>query len=380
MRLVPTDDAHRFHAVGALLRAGEPGWVAPPPGDLAAPFVHAGGQRWLLEDGAGRPLGRIAAHAHAARGARRPPPEPHEGAASGGGSEAQAKEQGGLGYLEVVDDPDAARALVEGAEGWLAQRGVRIVDGPIHFGERDRYWGCRVSGFDQPVVFQENGCPPHHARLLHLLGYRPRMQSLTFSVPLDAVPVADLRQVVDAKVGARARFDPLDLGDLDAAAAAIHTVYRAAFAEGGRVRTMDQAEIASGLARARDILDPRMVWLATVDGRPAGVFASLPDLNQPLRGLPRTRVKAFAFAVHPDLHAQGVAAGLALHAQAGLRAVGGIDEVVLAGIGGHSARMLGIAAWLGGRLLHQHVTFRRALDGAPVEPLAMAEPLPEWLR
>ncbi len=57
---------------------------------------------------------------------------------------------GGLGFFESVGrrrrwqpcSLDAGEDLAEGAEG------MEAVDGPINFGEKDKYWGLLVDNFD----------------------------------------------------------------------------------------------------------------------------------------------------------------------------------------------------------------------------------------
>jgi hypothetical protein len=41
------------------------------------------------------------------------------------------------------------------AKKWLQERGMEAMDGPINFGERDKWWGLLVDGFTEP-----NYCMP----------------------------------------------------------------------------------------------------------------------------------------------------------------------------------------------------------------------------
>ena len=55
---------------------------------------------------------------------------------------------GGCGFFECIDDEEAAKMLFDTAKNWLEKNGYNSMDGPINFGERDKWWGCLVEGFN----------------------------------------------------------------------------------------------------------------------------------------------------------------------------------------------------------------------------------------
>ena len=48
---------------------------------------------------------------------------------------------GGIGFFDCINDQEAADMLFDVAKHWLIQKGMEAMDGPINFGERDRWWG-----------------------------------------------------------------------------------------------------------------------------------------------------------------------------------------------------------------------------------------------
>ena len=58
---------------------------------------------------------------------------------------------GGIGFFDCIDDQKAADLLFDTAKEWLSQKGMGAMDGPINFGERDRWWGLIVEGFQPPL-------------------------------------------------------------------------------------------------------------------------------------------------------------------------------------------------------------------------------------
>src|SRR5215211_596801 len=79
---------------------------------------------------------------------------------------------GGIGFFDCIDDQQAADLLFDVARQWLIQQGVEAMDGPINFGERDRWWGLVVEGFQQPLYCM-NYNPPYYKGLFETYGFKP---------------------------------------------------------------------------------------------------------------------------------------------------------------------------------------------------------------
>ena len=54
---------------------------------------------------------------------------------------------GGCGFFDCIDNQEAANMLFDTAKAWLQLRGMEAMDGPINFGERDKFWGVLIDGF-----------------------------------------------------------------------------------------------------------------------------------------------------------------------------------------------------------------------------------------
>ena len=54
---------------------------------------------------------------------------------------------GGIGFFESINDEKTAFLLFDTAKQWLQQNNAKAMDGPINFGENDKYWGLLVKGF-----------------------------------------------------------------------------------------------------------------------------------------------------------------------------------------------------------------------------------------
>lgn len=95
-------------------------------------FKHGEVTRWLLYNGKNRLIGRVAAFID------------HNMAYK------QDQPTGGMGFFECINDRLAAFMLFDTARDWLKERGMKAMDGPVNFGETDKYWGLLVDGFTPP--------------------------------------------------------------------------------------------------------------------------------------------------------------------------------------------------------------------------------------
>lgn len=63
------------------------------------------------------------------------------------------------------------------------------MDGPINFGERDKFWGLLIDGFSEPL-YAMNYNPPYYKELFENYGFQIYFNQLCFSHKIHS-PVAD---------------------------------------------------------------------------------------------------------------------------------------------------------------------------------------------
>src|SRR5690349_19567026 len=158
MKLIEVKDgrtADAFLEVNRVLNADDPNYIQPLAKDIREvfdpkknkAFRHGEATRWILRSNDGKLIGRIAAFTNKKYRNK--------------GDEGPV---GGIGFFECINDQQAADMLFDVAKHWLLQRGMQAMDGPINFGERDRWWGLLVKGFEPPV-YCLNYNPPYYQDL-----------------------------------------------------------------------------------------------------------------------------------------------------------------------------------------------------------------------
>jgi hypothetical protein len=136
-------------------------WVCPLDNDIRgifdphinSYFKHGIVERWVLTDDKKRLIGRIAVFVDFNLASSFDQPT------------------GGIGFFECIDDKDAAFLLFNRAKAWLKEHGMEAMDGPVNFGETDKYWGLLVNGFTHPS-FDVPYNPPYYQSLFESYGFQ----------------------------------------------------------------------------------------------------------------------------------------------------------------------------------------------------------------
>ncbi|GAA4337351.1 hypothetical protein [Flaviaesturariibacter amylovorans] len=224
--------------------------------------------RWVLKGPDGKLLGRIAAFTNKKYKNK--------------GDEVPV---GGMGFFDCINDQQAADMLLDVAKHWLLQRGMEAMDGPINFGERDRWWGVEVEGF-APPLYGMNFNLPYYKDLLEQYGFRPFYNQVCFGMHLK-VPLTQ-------KIHERARpyqEDPafsarhIEKSKLEKYAVDFTTVYNAAWAGHGGLKELKKEQVLLMFKKMKPVMDERIIWFVYHHDKPAAIFVNLPDLNQWFRHL-----------------------------------------------------------------------------------------------
>ena len=77
----------------------------------------------------------------------------------------------GFGRNYLIPQEFAIRATKENIAKFASlQKGMEAMDGPINFGERDRWWGLITEGFTPPLYCM-NYNPPYYIALFENYGF-----------------------------------------------------------------------------------------------------------------------------------------------------------------------------------------------------------------
>ena len=270
-------DRRRFVDFPYRLHRGDPNWIAPLRRDIQTlldrrrnPFFdHGEAEFWLAWRG-GKPVGRISAQINRLH------------------LETHHDETGNFGMLEAVDDPAVFTALLETAESWLRERGMRRVVGPYNLSMNDEI-GVLVSGFDSPPMVGMPHAPPYYAERLGEAGYAKAKDLHALRVGVGELVTEHLEQVervteqlrVAGRIGQRF-LDPKRFAQEMRLALEI---YNDAWVDNWGFLPVGEREAKALIDQLAPILPPQGVIFGLADGEPAAMLVALPDLNELLADL-----------------------------------------------------------------------------------------------
>ncbi len=366
-----------FLDLPARLHRGQPAYIGPLAEEVEAVFdpaknpnfAHGEAIRWVLTDAAGAAIGRVAAFLNRAAPAATDADLP----------------TGGLGFFECIDDQAAAAALFDAGRAWLAARGMQAMDGPINFGERDRFWGLLVDGFEREPTYGMFWHPPYYQRLFEQYGFQLYFKQYTCArrVAEPLHPSFDKRAAAFAAEQPAYRFAHVQKRDPARMAQDFHHVYNLAWANHPGVPPMPLDKARQLVRQMRPVLDEQLLWFAYHEDEPVAFFLSLPELNQIIKhigprldlvgklrfGWERWRYqrrqpkKMFGviYGVVPAHQGKGVDSVLIVHARQAMEDAGYTD-CEMNWIGDFNPRMLATTRSVGAKICKTHVTYRKLFD------------------
>ena len=223
-------------------------------------FRHGECERWLLQDENEHYIGRLAVFVN-----KKYP---------------QDQATGGIGFFECDNNQDAANYLFDRAKEWLQARGMEAIDGPINFGERDRWWGLLVNGFDEPLYCM-NYNPPYYQALFEAYGFQPYFHQLCFGMDVTTPLSAKMLKWHDVYANnPDFTVEYIKKDTIFKYAADFCTIYNKAWAKHGGGKTMELKQAKLLFSKMKPVIDEKITWFVYYKGEPIGMWVNIPDLNQ----------------------------------------------------------------------------------------------------
>ena len=377
MKVVPVvskQQEREFLMLPIRLYKNESHWIRPLDKDIFAvfdkqknkTFRHGECERWLLLDDKDQVVGRVAAFVNQ-RTVMKGNDQP----------------TGGIGFFECINDKKSAFMLLDQCREWLSSKGMEAMDGPINFGNRDRWWGLLIEGFDEDPNYQCNYNFPYYKDFFEEYGFKVYFYQLTFSRPIEGPLSPKLwakAEMIAKDPNYEIRF--LRRDEINKLPEYILKIYNKAWANRfeNPELSMTQAELI--VKQMKPILDRRLLYFGFHKGEPVSFFLSLPEINQIFKHvngkldligkikflwhtLMRTNRKAFGilFGVVPEHQAKGLDGAMVLESRRVLQdEYKRYDEYEMNWIGDFNPKMISVVEQVGGVVNKKHATYRKLFD------------------
>lgn len=263
--------AKDFIKVNEIINQDDSNYVRPLDKDINEVFDIAKNKafrfgeaiRWVLRNEKGELIGRIAAFTN-----KKYKTKGDEGAI------------GGIGFFDCINDFSAAELLFNTAKNWLEKKGIIAMDGPINFGERDKWWGLLVEGFEPPLYCM-NYNPPYYQTLFEQYGFQTFFKQLCFTLNVGA-RIEEKFYERHAILNKDPNFSSQNVkkNNLEKYAKDFTIVYNKAWAGHGGLKQLEEKVVVKMFQNMKAVMDERVNWIIYYKNEPIGIWVNLPDINQ----------------------------------------------------------------------------------------------------
>jgi GNAT superfamily N-acetyltransferase len=206
---------------------------------------------------------------------------------------------GFFGFFECIDDHSVADALFSAAESWLRARGLTTMRGPMN-PSTNHECGMLVEGFDVHPVFMTNWNPAYFLPLMNGAGFVKARDLFAYWVQVsgpDKVPLPPRFAALArrALTESRVTFRDVDIRQFDREVDVLWDIYNSAWEKNWGFVPMTRDELVHMAKDLKPLLDPRLAFVAEVDGKPVGVMINLLDYAQAQIEIGNGRLLPFGF-------------------------------------------------------------------------------------
>ncbi len=192
----------------------------------------------------------------------------------------QQQPTGGIGFFDCINDQETANFIFDFCKNRLQERGMEAMDGPINFGERDKFWGLVIEGFVEPL-YGMNYNFPYYKDLFENYGFKIYFEQLCFSRPIFG-DVSRVFTVMHAKHSKNPDISakPMTKNNLEKFAADFTEIYNKAWAAHGEGKRMEISKVLKMFKTMKPIINEHISWFVYENEKPVAMWMNLPDTNQ----------------------------------------------------------------------------------------------------
>jgi hypothetical protein len=361
-----------FLEVPRILYRDDDTWVCPFDKEINSIFdpklnvfyEHGEASRWLLYDDRNQLIGRVAAFID------RNSCDKHD------------QPTGGMGFFECINDQEAANLLFDTGKEWLKARGMEAMDGPVNFGETDKYWGLLVDGFTHPsyeIAYNH----PYYQKLYENYGFKTYFKQEGFHLDVTE-PLPPRFERIAQRVASNPEYDfqHFKWSESDKFIQDFVTVFNEAwesFKE--NFEPLQLPYIKKTLKKAKAILDEEFIWIAYSKGKPIAIYLMYPDVNLILKHLngrlnppamlkflylkkkkTMTRARGVLMGVIPAYQSRGIEAGFILNLVKVFERKPHYTEIEFSWVGDFNPKMRKIFVSVGCKSVKHYITYRYLFD------------------
>ena len=329
-------------------------------------FRHGECIRWILQDGQGKTIGRVAAFIDKKKM-----------------NKDNDQPTAGMGFFECIDDQDAAFMLFDKCKLWMEKREMEAMDGPVNFGDRDKWWGLLVDGFNIEPNYTANYNHKYYKTFFEEYGFRNYFEQYTYARKTRDPLSPSLAAKADRlEKNPRYTFKHLEKKNIDSYTEDFRIVYNLAWASHGGVAKMSSLQAKTVIKQLKPIMDEKILWFGYYDKKPIAFFIMIPEVNQIFKYVNGkldwigklkfvwhrwrkscNKMFGMAFGIVPDHQSKGVEGALIMAARQMVQDdYHRYENFEMNWIGDFNPKMIKVAEQVGGYRAKTHITYRKLFN------------------
>ncbi len=349
------------------LYISDPNFISPLDKDIEAVFdpklnnFHSHGiiKRWIAKNEKQQTIGRIAAFINYQK------------------NKNPDFIIGGIGFFESANDEKTAFLLFDTAGQWLRQNNAQAMEGPVNFGENDKYWGLLVEGFVPPSMGM-NYNPPWYQTLFEKYGFEKLYDQYTNVIQVSKPFPERFSKIADWIANKpEYRFIHFEKNNFEKYAKNFQEIYNDAWSEFEDFTPIELDTLKESFREMKPIVDEKIIWFAYFHDEPIAFILALPDINVLLKSfngklnlwnkirfylkMKTTTIDRIRFIVmgcKRKFQNKGIESGLIKKIQLEVVPRNNINEVELAWVGDWNTKMIAIHEATGATREKVHRTYR----------------------
>lgn len=327
-------------------------------------FNHGTAARWILYNDKRELIGRVAAFIDYNT------------------SDKQEQPTGGMGFFECINNRDAAFLLFDTARKWLKELGMEAMDGPINFGERDKYWGLLVDGYTHPA-YEIAYNHKYYQELYEDYGFQAYYKMEGFHLDLKKELPDRFRKIAEWILKKPDyEFRHMEWDKMDSYIDDFVKVYNEAWASfQENFKPVKASYVKKTIKKVKLILEPEFIWFAYNKGEPIAIYLMWPDVNMILKHLDGklsfpallkflylkrrktiTRARGVLMGVIPKFQNLGVESGLALNVYNSMLEMPHYKEIEFSWVGDFNPKMRKMWLQIGSDPVKNYIAYRYLFD------------------
>jgi hypothetical protein len=194
--------------------------------------------------------------------------------------ETHQEKAGFFGFFESIQNFEVAKKLLDNVKDWLKSKSMVLMRGPMNFSVNDEL-GFLLEGFDSPPVFMMTYNPEYYLDLMERYGMVKAKDLYAFHMEKSMQPPERFKRIAElVRKKENIVVRKLNMNDFEGEIEKVKTIYNLAWSKNWGAIPMTDEEFEHLAKDFKKIVDPDLVFIAEVDGEPAGFSMALPDINQ----------------------------------------------------------------------------------------------------